>query len=601
MHNVHYAIAPADPGAHLFQVTCRIKTPHSNGQHVSLPAWIPGSYMIRDFAQHIIGIEARCGGRSVNLVKLDKDSWQADPCDGELVIDYHVYAWDLSVRAAHLDITHGFFNGTSVFLRVHGQEQNPCSVELLPPPESLNVEWRVATSLPRMQAAPHAFGLYQARNYDELIDHPVEMGHFMLAGFMAGGVPHEIAVTGRHEADLDKLCTDLIKICEQHIEFFGECPVDYYLFLLTVVGDGYGGLEHRNSCSLLASRNSLPRRNEKDMSDDYRGFLGLCSHEYFHTWNVKRIKPAVFSPYDLQKENYTRQLWAFEGITSYYDDLGLCRAGLISEQSYLELFGRTISQVLRSRGRYLQTVSESSFDAWTKFYKQNENAPNAIVSYYSKGALIAFCLDMTIREASDNNKSLDDVMQLLWRRYGASQQGVPEGAIEELASEVAGENLSRFFELALRSTEDLPLEELLELLGITYNVRASTGRGDMGGKPVADKQLNRVDLGVRVKAAAGDFAKVTHVFNGAAAHQAGLSAGDIIISIDELRASYANFDKQIQVYDVGDVIKLRAFRRDELMRFKVSLQAPEPDCCYLTQNLDAEDEQLSMRQSWLSS
>ena len=323
-----------------------------------------------------------------------------------------------------------------------------------------------------------AFGGYRAATYDELIDHPVEMAPFALVSFDAGGARHDVAVTGRIRADLDRVARDLARICQWQIDLFagapgGRAPFDRYLFQVAAVGDGYGGLEHRASTSLLCRRDELPATGDTGVSEGYRNFLGLASHEYFHSWNVKRIKPAAFSPYDLAREGYTRQLWAFEGITSYYDDLALVRSGVIEPPSYLELLGRAITTVLRTPGRRRQSVAESSFDAWIKFYRPDENTPNAVVSYYAKGSLVALALDLVLRRTGS---SLDAVMRALWQRYGQAGVGVPEGAILAIASELAGRELADFFGRYVDGTEDPPLAELLAGFGVTFNLRASIGR-----------------------------------------------------------------------------------------------------------------------------
>jgi predicted metalloprotease with PDZ domain len=408
---IQYQITSRNPASHYFDVTIRIEKPDPSGQALRLPNWIPGSYMIRDFARNLVELRARDDSGELGVEQIDKSNWRVAGASGALTVDYRVYAMDLSVRAAHLDDTHGYYNGSSVFLEVLGQSQQPCEVRIERPAPKYCEDWRVATSLARKQAEAFGFGLYQALDYDDLIDHPVEMGEFVHYDFEACGVPHDIVLSGRFECDGDRLCADLKKICEHHIRFFGEpAPMDYYLFQVMVVGDGYGGLEHRSSTSLVASRASLPKPGQDKIDDDYRDFLGLCSHEYFHTWNVKRIKPAVYQPYDLQSEVYTDLLWAFEGITSYYDDLALLRCGLIDVTSYLELLAQTMTRVQRGRGRKRQSAAESSFNAWTKFYKQDENAANAIVSYYAKGCLIAACIDLKMRALSGGEKSLDDVM-----------------------------------------------------------------------------------------------------------------------------------------------------------------------------------------------
>ncbi|HEY0722255.1 MAG TPA: PDZ domain-containing protein [Gammaproteobacteria bacterium] len=598
MNSIHYEIIPVNPSAHLFEVTLTIAKPDPNGQVVSLPAWIPGSYMIRDFAKNIVEIAASSDGKSVALTKLDKQSWRCAPCRGALTLRYSVYAWDLSVRSAHLDTTHGYFNGTSVFLRVHGQDHLPCSVEIVRPEGPFAEAWRVATTLPRDGAHKWEFGSYRAADYDELLDHPVEMGDFTLIEFTACGVPHAIALTGRHRADAERLAHDLQALCEYEIKFFGEpAPMQEYLFQVMVVDDGYGGLEHRSSTSLLCSRSDLPRKGDSEMSDGYRSFLGLCSHEYFHTWNVKRIKPAAFIPYDLSREVHTPLLWLFEGFTAYYDDLILRRCGLIDDQSYLELLGQNITRVLRGTGRLKQPLAESSFDAWTKYYKQDENAPNAIISYYTKGALVALALDLLIRRDSDGARSLDDVMRTLWQRHGLANRGVTEEGIEALINEIAGVDLGSFFNSVLRSTDELDLAPLFGAFGITYLLRHADAQSDKGGK-AGKKKAPPAVLGMR----SGEHslgAKLLNVYEGGAAQLAGLSAGDIVIAVDELRATHGTLEATIAQRAAGDVVTLHAFRRDELMLFDVTLQTAPADTAFLTLDTAAEEQALQQRQRWL--
>ncbi len=597
---VHYRIRPSHPEAHLFEVELTVSDPNPDGEVVSLPAWIPGSYMIRDFAKNIVRLRARCAEQPLEVEKMDKQTWRVAPCSGPLTVWCEVYCWDLSVRSAHLDTSHGYFNGTSVFLQVQGREGEPCSIAIEPPEASHYAQWRVATTLPAVETDDRGFGLYRAADYEELVDHPVEMGTFTLVEFEACGIPHAMAITGRHRADVDRLAADLKQICEYQIRLFGEpAPMDRYLFLTMAVGDGYGGLEHRSSTSLLCSRNDLPLVGRKELTDDYRGFLGLCSHEYFHTWNIKRIKPAAFVPYDLSREVHTRLLWAFEGITSYYDDLALVRTGVISEASYLELLGQTITRVLRTGGRLKQSVTDSSFDAWTKFYKQDENAPNAIVSYYAKGALIALALDLKLRLESGGAKSLDDVMRALWERYGRTGTGVGEQAFEPLVEEVTGVSLGEFFAVALQGTDDLPLAELLSPFGVDLRLRAPESKDDKGGKPGKGEQPAKAWLGVRTSEDPLG-AKLTFVFDGGAAQRAGLSAGDVVVALNGLRVTSGNLEKQLSTYAPDERVTLHAFRRDELSTFEVALQPAPADTCFLKLQEEAAPEALARRKAWLN-
>ncbi|MEP7085380.1 MAG: peptidase M61, partial [Betaproteobacteria bacterium] len=342
---VRFSIVARSPEAHIFEVTCALDDPDPSGQAFRLPAWIPGSYLIREFARHVVTLRAASSGVPVAVSKTAKDTWQCAPCAGPLVLTYDVYAWDLSVRGAHLDHTHAFFNGTSVFVTPVGMAQRACEVTIARPAGDGYAQWRLVTSLPRIAAPAYGFGTFRAADYDELIDHPVEMGTFTLGSFTAGGVRHDVAITGRHDCDIGRLCADLERVCVEQIDFFGGAalsapPMNYYAFLITALGDAYGGLEHRASTALVCARDNLPRAGMKEATDNYIEFLGLASHEYFHTWNVKRIKPAAFVPYDLTREAYTRQLWIFEGFTSYYDNLMLVRCGLITMEQYIGLLGQ---------------------------------------------------------------------------------------------------------------------------------------------------------------------------------------------------------------------------------------------------------------------
>ncbi len=587
---VHYRIRPTHPAAHRFEVVCTVADPDPAGQRFALPAWIPGSYLIRDFARHIIAIRAETRGKTgvnpVRLDKIDKHTWRAAPLKSgqSLSVVYEVYAWDLSVRGAHLDQTHAFFNGTSVFLRVLGRESSPCLVDIQPPDGREFKGWRIATAMEPATgekgcAKTHGFGLYRAADYDELIDHPVEMGNFALAAFTACGVPHEIAITGRHDCDLARLTSDLKRICEWQIRFFGEpAPMARYVFLATAVGDGYGGLEHRASTALLCSRNDLPWLGMAGLPESYRSFLGLCSHEYFHTWNVKRIKPSAFVPYDLDRENYTTQLWAFEGITSYYDDLALLRSGAIGLKDWLELAGKTISNVHRAPGRLRQSLAESSFDAWSKFYRPDENTPNAVVSYYAKGALAALALDLTLRSETKGRVSLDDVMRELWQRFGKTGEGVGDDDIRLIAEELSGRSLKRFFTDAIHGTHDLPLKKLLAPFGIALTWEAA----------------KTPSLGVRTQSD-GNELRIATVYDGSPAQQSGISAGDTLLAINGLRVTPSSVDKQLGRFRPGETVEIHAFRRDELMRFSVPLAPPPAD----TAKLAADKAPNALRRNWL--
>ncbi len=579
---IRYTLRVARPEAHLFAVECVVDSPDPNGQTFALPAWIPGSYMIREFAKNIVSIRAIAGRRPVALEKLDKHTWRAAPTNGPLTVLMEVFAHDYSVRGAFLDPTRAFLNGPCVFLRVVGQDAQPCEVAFETPAGARGRSWRLVTAMRPARIDKQGFGLYRAADYDELIDHPVEMGTPTIVTFRACGVPHTIAITGRHDADLGRLVKDIRRICETQIRFFGEpAPMDRYVFLVNAVPNGYGGLEHRASTALICGRNDLPRAGIGEPTDAYRTLLGLVRHEYFHTWNVKRIKPAVFTPYDLDRENYTGLLWAFEGLTSYYDDLLLVRAGLISPKDYLATLARNITGLLRNPGRHRQTVAESSYDAWTKYYRQDENTPNAVVSYYLKGSLVGLCLDLEIRARTKNKKSLDDVMLALWAQYGQTGVGVPENGIEQAVAAVTGLRFESFFARAVHGTDELPVARALKSMGVPMKLRAARSSSDRGGVATGTESPPRhraVWVGMRTSTDGNDL-KVTHVLEGSPAQAAGLAAGDVLIAIDGMKVDGKGYDETVQRLPIGRRVEVHVFRRDVLSRFLlVAVGAPADTC-----------------------
>jgi predicted metalloprotease with PDZ domain len=581
--SILYSVTPYDPVGHRLRVSLTIPNPDERGQELSLPAWIPGSYLIRDFSRQVETITARDSTKIIDVSKTGNHTWRCAPCEGPLVLDYTVYAWDLSVRGAHVDESHAFFNGTSIFLSVTGQTDAACLVRLAPPPHT--GKWKVYTSMLEAAGHPeaakrHGFGMYIAPNYDALIDHPVEMGTPQVVRFDAHGAVHEMVFTGViPNLDLMRVATDTQQICEAQIALFEpdtkRAPFldsgDRYVFMTMVTGDGYGGLEHRASTALMASRTDLPIMGKADAGDGYQNFLGLVSHEYFHTWNVKRIKPAAFAPYDLSRENHTRLLWVFEGFTSYYDDLMLLRSGVIKHTDYLARLSKVISTVGRTGGRHKQSVADSSFDAWTRYYKQDENSPNALVSYYTKGSLVALGLDLLIREQSQETRSLDDVMRLLWQRYGrdfytGGDTGLEESALPQLILDATGVDVSDFIARYAYGMEDVPLAPLLESQGVMTSWKSSSNA------PALDARLRTVN---------GET-QVATVYEGGAAHGAGISAGDTVVAVNGLRVTdNASFDKLLRAYRPGDEVTVHVFRRDELRVFAVLLTEPEASECLL--------------------
>ena len=522
MTALHYTVEAAHVHAHLFRITLSIAEPQAT-QTVSLPVWIPGSYLVREFSKNLQNLSAKQGRRPAAISQRDKCTWDIACKPGQpLVLSYEVYAFDNSVRTAWLDSQRGFFNGTSVCLRVHGQEDAPHQLQLTT--VKSQPDWQAATGLTPVKTDKKGFGLYQAANYDELVDCPVELGTFWSGSFVACGVQHRFVVAGALPSfDGDRLLADTQKICETAIAFWHgqgkaagkKTPQKNYLFMLNAVHDGYGGLEHRNSTALICNRADLPRQSNTHRNEGYTTLLGLISHEYFHTWNVKQLRPDAFARYDYTQENYTQLLWFFEGFTSYYDDILLRRAGLIDDSTYVQLLGKAIAQVQQTPGRHVQSVAQASYDAWVKYYRQDENTPNATVSYYTKGSLVALCLDLSLRsEFKTEGITLDSVMRGLWKRCQAGPMR-EQDLLDELQA-LTGRSWQKEIQAWVHSTHELPLRELISAQGI--HVEAETSA-------MAQR------LGLRVSEGAGSV-QIKAVLRGSAAEAAGLAAGDEWLGLD---------------------------------------------------------------------
>lgn len=652
---IKYQVDLFDLAGHRLMVRLHIPKPNALAQKVFLPTWVPGSYLIRDFSRHVETFQARDKNGLCSVSRPDNHSWVVHNSSGAVDIDVIIYAWDLSVRGAHVDQHHAFFNGTSTFLCVAGQSDQACSVTITAPLSAQH--WQCFTSMPpwakapskrtrMLKAAGHVsaarsghessevslidsglnispktqtiLGRYLAPNYDALIDYPFELGTPQTIDFNACGARHQLVFTGHvPNLDLARIKRDAQRICEAQIKLFEpqtqRAPfldsAKHYTFMTMVTGDGYGGLEHRASTALMTARNSLPTLGQVDAPKGYDDFLGLLSHEYFHTWHVKRIKPKAFASYDLTQPNHTTLLWIFEGFTSYYDDLMLLRSGVMTDKQYLKRLGENITQVMTQPGRFKQSVAQSSFDAWTKYYKQDENAPNAIVSYYGKGALVALCLDLTIRHATQDTHSLDDVMRHLWLKFGKDfYQGAPI-QVSETASDSAsvsthfdpiqmqarplnrrrsqrvatgleedefaacvldatGVDLSQQITAWAHGTQDLPLKKCLAYAGYT-----------MSWQPLNQNPI--IEANVKP---AGSALMISHVFEHGAAHQAGLSAHDVLIAMDGLKvgATRESLNHLLARYRPKDRVVVTVFRGDVLLTFDVILAAPAHNQCSIS-------------------
>ncbi len=581
MYGITYRMDLQQSTRHILDIELHIAKPDAQGQVLWLPNWIPGSYMIRDFARHVVALAAYADGRALVVEKLDKNHWRLPAAIATAVqVRYQVYAWDLSVRGAHFDQRHAYFNGAAVFLAVAGQEDRPHRLQLSAVAGTFTAPVAVATRMPAYAVDADGWGEYGCDHYAGFIDYPFEVGRWRRGCARAEGVLHEIVVSGSSHFDMARLERDIAAITATCIRFFAQpAPFTHYLFLLQAVGNGYGGLEHADSCSLLLARRDLPAYAEaQEPGTHYRALLGLICHEYFHAWNVKRLRPAALAPYALQQEVHTPLLWFFEGVTSYYDDLLLLRAERIGRAAYLELLGQQITRYLRQPGRAWQSVAESSFDAWSKYYRQDENSANVQTSYYIHGALVALCLDLELRRQRPGRASLDDVMRDLYARFGQHEQGLVEADIVAALERQGGEALVQCHARWVHGREDLPLVELLAAQGIRMHLRAAESAQDAGGSP--GQGVRRLSLGGRWKAVEGGLLLLQVAHDGAL-ERAGLAAQDVIVALAGLRVSEELLETLLTRQQVDDKIVVYAFRGDELLQVDLYLQEAPADTCFL--------------------
>ncbi len=509
---VHYKIQVENPHAHLWRVIVLVEQPLAK-QHFQLPVWIPGSYLVREFSKQLSAVHAAQREKSLPVKQLDKSTWEVICKPSQtLEFQYLVHAHDHSVRTAWLDVNRGFFNGTSMCVQVVGKSSQAVKLDIIQPAHTDT--WQVATALKPVRVNREGFGTYRAESYDELADSPVEMSDFVQTEFTHRQSKHRVVVTGAPLSfDKQRLHQDVEKICQTITDFWQQGkapPFKNYAFLLNAVSDGYGGLEHRNSTALLCRRKDLPKLSDNNRTDDYIGLLGLFSHEYFHSWNVKRLRPSNYEHYAYQSEQYTDMLWFFEGFTDYFDNLMLCRAELISPAQYLKLLNKSIQLYFQTPGRLTHTVAQSSFEAWTKYYRPDSNTPNITVSYYTKGSLIALCFDLALRQSG---QSLDKVMRALWHDC----QGGPmtESDILQALANISGKPWRKQLKAWVHSVDELPLQELLQKQGVKVDHEPS---------PLAQQ------LGLRVKE--DHSVHIQTVFRDSAAEKAGFAAGDEWLGIE---------------------------------------------------------------------
>ena len=571
---IRYQVAMPQPENHLFEVVLHLSGWKLPVLDLKMPVWTPGSYLVREYAKHLQDFSASAGEQTLPWQKLSKNHWQVATGDRtDITVRYRIHANELSVRTNHLNATHGYFNGAAVFLRLPGLERQPIQVEIAPP----KPDWHVTTPLP---AIPGRTNTFTATDFDTLVDSPFEIGCHQSHQFEVLGKSHELAIWGKGNADAAKMIPDLKKIIEVEAELFGGLPYDRYIFLLHLASQNNGGLEHKFACSLIYSRFGF-RDREK-----YERFMQLVAHEFFHLWNVKRIRPKALEVFDYDNENYTPSLWFCEGTTSYYDLAIPLRAGIYNDKTYLKNLSKEITRLQTTPGRLVQPASESSFDAWIKLYRYDANSHNSQISYYLKGELVSLLLDLSIREKHQNQRSLDDVMRQMWQQFGKNEIGFTPTQLKQVIESVAGTNLDDFFRRYIDGTEELPYNDYLEPFGLQL---------------VTEDDNDPVPyIGMKVQTENGKET-IKFVEIDAPAQQAGIEPGDELLAIDGLKATANNMNDRLRDYQPGDAIEVTVFHQEELCTYAVTLAAPRPSRYQIILVENPSSTQKQNYEGWLGS
>ncbi|MDF5734911.1 MULTISPECIES: M61 family metallopeptidase [unclassified Nostoc] len=544
---IHYLVAMSQPETHLFEVTLHLVDYPSPILDLKLPVWTPGSYLVREYAKNLQDFVAFAEDKPLPWRKISKNHWQIDKIDvSELTVRYRIFANELSVRTNHLDPSHGYFNGAALFFRIPGCENRPIRITIVPPRR----EWQVTTALPPIAEETNTF---LAGDFDTLVDTPFEIGLHQLYKFEVLGKPHELAIWGQGNFQTQRLIADIQKIVQVEAKMFGGLPYERYVFLLHLFSQAFGGLEHKNSCSLIYHRFGFRAQ------DKYDRFIQLVAHEFFHLWNVKRIRPKALEVFDYDQENYTPSLWFCEGTTSYYDLLIPLRAEIYDVKSYLNNLGKEITRYEMTPGRKVQPASESSFDAWIKLYRPDANSGNSQISYYLKGEMVSLLLDLLIRSTHDNQRSLDDVMLKMWQQFGQAEIGYTPEQLQEVIESVAGINLTDFFKRYIDGIDDLPWNQYLKPFGLQL---------------VADQQEEPY-LGVRINTENGREI-IKFVETGSPAQIKGIDAGDELLAIDGIKVMGNSLSDRLKDYQPNDTIEVTVFHQDELRTYSITLASPHP-------------------------
>jgi len=575
---ISFTVSMPKPWTHLLEVEMRVQVPANlnlpNETNVIMPVWTPGSYLIREFERNVQDFSADAGGRPLDWTKTSKNTWQIRTGGArQWRVFYRVYANEFSVRTNELNADHAFWNNAALLMYPEGWISKPATLTVVAPPG-----WKVATGLPEVNAGvPKTF---RAENFDILYDSPVECGNFRQIDFRVRGVPHRIVIDGEGNYDPDRMRRDVQKIVETEVALFGQIPYHDYTFILHLRGGG--GIEHLNSTSLGFSRNGFANEN------GWRNFYGLVAHEFFHLWNVKRIRPDALGPFDYTKENYTRSLWVAEGITSYYGDLMVRRAGLTSEKDYLDGLANSIQSLQNTPGRLEMSAEEASFNAWIKEYRPDENSVNSQISYYDKGELLGLLLDLEIRRRTNNARSLDDVMRYLYHEFYEKNRNYAPEDFQKACEVMAGSSLDDFFKRYVRGRDELNYNAALTAAGLELRTGAA-GDSAQGERPYLGANLTQN----------ADRLVVSSVRSGTPAYEQGLNANDQIVALNGVRVNRDLFEGLIGAKHPGDVIHLTLFRNDDLRTLDIKLGVR--DAPYkIVQSSPATDEQKRIYQSWVN-
>ena len=541
---INYQVAMPNPQNHLFEVTLHLKDYSLSTLDLKMPVWTPGSYLVREYAKHLQDFSAMSDDKALNWRKIGKNHWQVDTDRiSKVTVKYRIFANELTVRTNHLDSTHGYFNGAAIFFRIPEFDKQPIRVSIQTPPQ-----WQVTTTLPVVEEQKNTF---VAADFDTLVDSPFEIGTHQLHDFEVRGKPHQLAIWGKGNVKVEPLIEDIKKIIEVEADMFEGLPYEKYLFLLHLSAQSFGGLEHKDSCSLIYRRFGFSDR------DKYERFMQLVAHEFFHLWNVKRIRPKELEVFDYDEENYTPSLWFCEGTTSYYDLLIPLRAGIYNVKTYFNNLSKEITRFQTTPGRKVQPVSESSFDAWIKLYRQDANSPNSQISYYLKGEMITLLLDLMIRSRHKNQRSLDDVMLKLWHKFGKDEIGYTADELKQILESVAGTDLTEFYQRYIHGREELPFNEYLEPFGLEL-VEDKASEPFLGIKVVSNNAKESIKF----------------VEYDSPAQIGGIDAGDELLAIDGIKVTGKQLSERLKDYQPEDTIEITVFHQDELRNYSVTLAEP---------------------------